>query len=183
MTVTKPRLKEKYNSEILKQLMEERKFSNVMEAPRLKKITINMGVGSATQNAKELEGAIKDLAIISGQKPVITKAKKSIASFKVREGNSIGCKVTLRGARMYEFLDRLLNVAIPRIKDFRGISRKSFDGRGNYTIGLKEQTIFPEVNVDDITSVKGMNITFTMDSKSDDDSLLLLEKFGFPFKK
>ena len=183
MTATKPRLKEKYYTDILKQLMAEKKYKNIMEAPRLKKITINMGVGSATQNAKELEGAVKDLAKISGQKPVITKAKKSIASFKLRAGNSIGCKVTLRGARMYEFLDRLLNIAIPRIRDFRGISKKSFDGRGNYTIGLREQTIFPEVSVDDITSLKGMNITLTLNSKSDADSLALLEKFGFPFKK
>ena len=183
MTVKKPRLKEKYDNEILAQLMKERKYGNVMEAPRLRKISVNMGVGIATQNVKELEGAVKDLAVISGQKPVITKAKKSIASFKVREGNPIGCKVTLRGARMYEFLDRLLNIAIPRIKDFRGMSKKSFDGRGNYTFGLKEQTIFPEINVDDIVSVKGMNITFGISSKSDNDSLLLLEKFGFPFKK
>ncbi len=183
MTVIKPRLKEKYDNEILKQLMEEKKYKNVMEAPRLQKITINMGIGSATQHAKELEGAVQDLAKISGQKPIITKAKKSIASFKVRAGNSIGCKVTLRGARMYEFLDRLLNIAIPRIKDFRGISRKSFDGRGNYTFGLREQTVFPEVDIDDVVSVKGMNITFTINSKSDDDSLALLEKFGFPFKK
>jgi len=183
MTVTKPRLKEKYEKEIISQLMQERNFKNIMEVPKLKKITINMGIGSATQNPKELEGAVRDLMKLSGQKPVVTKAKKSIASFKVRAGNSIGCKVTLRGARMYEFLDRLLNIAIPRIKDFRGLPKKSFDGRGNYTLGLKEQTIFPEVDVDEVVSVKGMNITFTINSKSDEDSLSLLEKFGFPFRK
>ena len=183
MTVTKPRLKEKYDSELLKQLMEERKFSNVMEAPRLKKITINMGVGSATQNAKELEGAVKDLAKISGQKPVITKAKKSIASFKVREGNSIGCKVTLRGARMYEFLDRLLNVAIPRIKDFRGISRKSFDGRGNYTLGIKEQLVFPEVEYDQVIKVRGLDIVIVTTANTNEEALALLTEFGLPFRK
>ncbi len=183
MTVTKPRLKEKYEKEIISQLMQERNFKNIMEVPKLKKITINMGIGSATQNPKELEGAVRDLMKLSGQKPVVTKAKKSIASFKVRAGNSIGCKVTLRGARMYEFLDRLLNIAIPRIKDFRVLPKKSFDGRGNYTLGLKEQTIFPEVDVDEVVSVKGMNITFTIHSKSDEDSLSLLEKFGFPFRK
>jgi large subunit ribosomal protein L5 len=183
MTVTKPRLKEKYEKEIISQLMKERNFKNIMEVPKLQKITINMGIGSATQNPKELEGAVRDLMKLSGQKPVVTKAKKSIASFKVRAGNSIGCKVTLRGARMYEFLDRLLNIAIPRVKDFRGLPKKSFDGKGNYTLGLKEQTIFPEVDIDEVVSIKGMNITFTINSKSNEDSLSLLEKFGFPFRK
>ena len=146
--------------EIIKQLMDEYKYGNIMEVPRLKKITINMGVGSATSNQKDLEAAVRDLTKISGQKPVITKSKKSIASFKVREGNSIGCKVTLRGNRMYEFLDRLLNIAMPRIRDFRGISRKGFDGNGNFTLGLREQTIFPEVDLEDSHIIKGMNITY-----------------------
>ena len=183
MTEIRPRLKEKYEKEIVKQLMDEYKYANIMEVPRLKKITINMGVGSATQNQKDLEAAVRDLTKISGQKPVITKSKKSIASFKVREGNSIGCKVTLRGNRMYEFLDRLLNIAIPRIRDFRGISRKGFDGNGNFTLGLREQTIFPEVDLEDSHIIKGMNITLTTSVSSDKDSLSLIEKFGFPFKK
>ena len=183
MTEIRPRLKVKYENEIVKQLMDEYKYENIMQVPRLKKITINMGVGSATSNQKDLEAAVRDLTKISGQKPVVTKAKKSIASFKVREGNSIGCKVTLRGKRMYEFLDRLLNIAIPRIRDFRGISRNGFDGNGNFTLGLKEQTIFPEVDLEDSQIIKGMNITLTTNVRSDKDSLSLIEKFGFPFKK
>jgi len=183
MTEIRPRLKVKYENEIVKQLMDEYKYENIMQVPRLKKITINMGVGSATSNQKDLEAAVRDLTKISGQKPVITKSKKSIASFKVREGNSIGCKVTLRGKRMYEFLDRLLNIAIPRIKDFRGISRNGFDGNGNFTLGLKEQTMFPEVDMEDSQILKGMNITLTTNVRSDKDSLSLIEKFGFPFKK
>src|SRR3990172_11455758 len=159
------------------------KYKSIMQVPRLRKITINMGVGSATQNPKDLEGAVIDLTKIAAQKPVITKAKKSIASFKIRQGNSIGCMVTLRGSRMYEFLDRILNVAIPRIRDFRGLSRKSFDGFGNYTMGVREQLIFPEIEYDTITSVRGMNITFIISAKSDDEPLVLLEKFGFPFRK
>jgi large subunit ribosomal protein L5 len=183
MTEAKPRLKEKYEKEIVKQLMQENNYENIMQVPKLLKITINMGVGSATSNPKDLESAVKDLAKISGQKPIITKAKKSIASFKVRAGNSIGCKVTLRGNRMYEFLDRLLNIAIPRIKDFRGISRKGFDGNGNFTLGLREQTIFPEVDLEESQVIKGMNITLTTNTNSDKDALSLLEKFGFPFRK
>jgi large subunit ribosomal protein L5 len=179
----KPRLKEKYIKEIVPEMLKEYKFKNIMEVPRVEKICINMGVGSATQNIKELESASQELAVITGQKPVITKAKKSIAGFKVREGNPIGCMVTLRGSRMYEFLDRLLNVAVPRIRDFRGLSRKSFDGQGNYTIGIKEQLIFPEVSYDSILSVKGMNITINTTAKSNGEALSLLEKFGFPFKK
>ncbi|MCL4416237.1 MAG: 50S ribosomal protein L5 [Actinobacteria bacterium] len=181
--IKRPRLKEKYEKEIISQLITEYKYKNVMQVPKLQKITINMGIGSATSNPKDLETAVRDLTRISGQKPVITKAKKSIASFKVREGNAIGCKITLRGARMYEFLDRLLNIAIPRTKDFRGISKKGFDGSGNYTLGLREQTIFPEVDLEDSQVIKGMNITFTINSKNDADSYSLLEKFGFPFKK
>lgn len=178
-----PRLKEKYKNKIIPKMLKEYKFKNVMEVPKIVKININMGVGSATQNIKELESASQDLTMIAGQKPIITKAKKSIAGFKVRQGNPIGCMVTLRGNRMYEFLDRLLSVAIPRIRDFRGLSKKSFDGSGNYTIGIKEQLIFPEVEYDNILSVKGMNITVTTNAKSDDKALLLLEEFGFPFRK
>jgi large subunit ribosomal protein L5 len=159
------------------------KYKSIMQVPKLKKITINIGVGSATQNPKDLEGAVIDLTKIAAQKPVITKAKKCIASFKIRQGNSIGCMVTLRGNRMYEFLDRLLNVAIPRIRDFRGLSRSSFDGLGNYTMGVREQLIFPEIEYDTVTSVRGMNITFVISAKSDDEALILLEKFGFPFRK
>lgn len=178
-----PRLKEKYNKNIVPEIMKELKYKNIMQVPKLKKITINIGVGSATQNPKDLEGAVIDLTKIAAQKPVITKAKKSIASFKIRQGNSIGCMVTLRGNRMYEFLDRLLNVAIPRIRDFRGLSRNSFDGLGNYTMGVREQLIFPEIEYDTITSVRGMNITFIISAKNDDEALVLLEKIGFPFRK
>jgi len=178
-----PRLKEKYDKNIVPEIMKELKYKSIMQIPKLKKITINIGVGSATQNPKDLEGAVIDLTKIAAQKPVITKAKKSIASFKIRQGNSIGCMVTLRGSRMYEFLDRLLSVAIPRIRDFRGLSRKSFDGLGNYTMGVREQLIFPEIEYDTVTSVRGMNITFVISAKSDDEALVLLEKFGFPFRK
>ncbi len=178
-----PRFKEKYNKDIIPQLLDELKYKNIMQVPKLKKITVNMGMGSALQNPKELEGAVSDLSKITGQKPVITKARKSIASFKLRQGNSIGCMVTLRGNRMYEFLDRLLSVAIPRIRDFRGLPSKSFDGRGNYTLGIKEQTIFPEVDYESIISTKGMNITVVTSAKSNKEALLLLEKFGFPFRK
>jgi len=180
----KPRLKEKYKKEIIPKMMKEFGYSNVMEVPGLEKITVNMGVGSATQNIKELESASSNLAKITGQKPIITKARKSIASFKLRKGNPIGCMVTLRGDRMYEFLDRLLSIAIPRVRDFRGFSKKSFDGYGNYTMGIKEQLIFPEVDYDSIFSIKGMNITITVrNTKNDKESLSLLEKFGFPFKR
>ena len=179
----KPRLKEKYEKEIIPKMMEEFSYRNVMEVPRLEKITVNMGVGSAIQNIKELESASDNLAKITGQKPIITKARKSIAGFKLRKGNPIGCMATLRGDRMYEFLDRLLSVAIPRVRDFRGLSKKSFDGYGNYTMGIKEQLIFPEVDYNSIFSVQGMNITITVrNTKGDKESLSLLEKFGFPFK-
>lgn len=178
-----PRLKEKYDKKIVPEIMKEIKYKSIMQVPKLKKITINIGVGSATQNPKDLEGAVIDLTKIAAQKPVITKAKKSIASFKIRQGNSIGCMVTLRGNRMYEFLDRLLSVAIPRIRDFRGLSRNSFDGLGNYTMGVREQLIFPEIEYDTVTSARGMNITFVISAKSDDEAIVLLEKFGFPFRK
>ena len=178
-----PRLKEKYDKNIVPEIMKGLKYKSIMQVPKLEKITINIGVGSAIQNPKDLEGAVIDLTKIAAQKPVITKAKKSIASFKIRQGNSIGCMVTLRGNRMYEFLDRLLNVAIPRIRDFRGLSRNSFDGLGNYTMGVREQLIFPEIEYDTVTSVRGMNITFVISAKSDNEALVLLEKFGFPFRK
>ena len=178
-----PRLKEKYKKEIVPKMLKERKLGNIMEVPVINKITVNMGIGSAIQNIKELESASRDLAVITGQKPIITKARKSIAGFKIRQGNPIGCMVTLRGNRMYEFLDRLLSVAIPRIRDFRGLSKKSFDGSGNYTIGIKEQLIFPEVDYDSILNVKGMNITITTSTESDDEAMFLLDEFGFPFKK
>lgn len=184
MVLVKPRLKEKYKKEIIPKMIKEFGYSNVMEVPELEKITVNMGVGSAIQNIKELESASSNLAEITGQKPIITKARKSIASFKLRKGNPIGCMVTLRGDRMYEFLDRLLSIAIPRVRDFRGFSKKSFDGYGNYTMGIKEQLIFPEVDYNSIFSVKGMNITITVrNTKNDRESLGLLEKFGFPFKR
>ena len=178
----KPRLKEKYTKEIVPKLMKSGKYRNVMEVPRLQKICVNMGVGSATQNIKELDSASEDLAVITGQRPVITKARKSIAGFKVREGNPIGCMVTIRGNMMYEFLDRLLSIALPRVRDFRGLSKKSFDGAGNYTMGVKEQLIFPEISYDKVVSVKGMNITITTSSVDDASGLDLLTEFGFPFR-
>ena len=178
----RPRLKEKYINEIIPGLMKSGKYKNVMQVPRLQKICVNVGVGVATQNIKELDAAVEDIAIITGQRPVVTKARKSKAGFKVREGNPIGCKVTLRGNMMYEFLDRLLNIAIPRVRDFRGLSKKSFDGSGNYTIGIKEQLIFPEIDYDKVLSVKGMNITIATSSDNDSDALELLTELGFPFK-
>jgi len=178
----KPRLKEKYIKEIVPKLMKSGKYKNVMQVPRLQKICVNMGVGIATQNIKELDSAVEDIATITGQRPVITKARKSIAGFKVREGNPIGCMATLRGNMMYEFLDRLLNIAIPRVRDFRGLSQKSFDGSGNYTMGIKEQLIFPEIDYDKVLSVKGMNITVATTSENDTDALELLTELGFPFR-
>jgi large subunit ribosomal protein L5 len=179
----KPRLKEKYIKEIVPALMKSGNYKNIMQVPRLQKVCVNIGVGIATENIKELDSAVEDLSTITGQKPVITKARKSIAGFKVREGNPIGCMVTLRGNRMYEFLDRLLNIAIPRVRDFRGLSKKSFDGSGNYTMGVKEQLIFPEIDYDKVLSVKGMNITIATSSEDDEGALDLLTELGFPFKK
>ena len=178
----KPRLKEKYTKEIVPKLMKSGKYKNIMEIPKLLKICVNMGVGSATENIKELDSASEDLAVITGQRPVITKAKKSIAGFKVREGNPIGCMVTLRGSMMYEFLDRLLSISLPRVRDFRGLSKKSFDGVGNYTMGIKDQLIFPEINYDKVESTKGMNITIATSSVDDSNGLDLLTEFGFPFR-
>ena len=177
------RLQKKYNEEIRPELVKEFGYSTPMMAPRLEKIVINMGVGDATQNSKVLDDAVADLTILSGQKPVITKAKKSIATFKLREGQAIGCKVTLRGIRMYEFLDKLVSIALPRVRDFRGISRNAFDGHGNYTLGVKEQLIFPEIDYDKVSKIRGMDIVLVTTAKSDKEAAALLEKLGMPFRK
>lgn len=163
-------------------MMKEMAYKNIWQVPRLEKIVVNMGLGEAIQNIKVLDSATEELASITGQKPIITKARKSIASFKLRTGMSIGAKVTLRGERMYEFLDRLLNVALPRVKDFRGVSGKAFDGRGNYALGITEQIIFPEINYDKIDKIRGMNIVIVTTAKSDQDAKTLLAKFGMPFR-
>ena len=177
------RLFEQYNSEIKKSMQEKFQYGNVMEIPKLEKIVINIGVGDAVGNAKALGAAVNDLTIIAGQKPVITKAKKSIANFKVREGMALGTKVTLRGERMYEFLDRLINAALPRVRDFRGISATAFDGRGNYALGLKEQLIFPEIEYDQVERVTGMDIIIVTSAKTDEEARELLTQFGMPFEK
>jgi large subunit ribosomal protein L5 len=175
-------LKEKYKSELAAKLKEELGLDNVMEVPRITKVTLNMGVGEALGDKKVLENAVSDMTKISGQKPVVTKARRSIAGFKVREGWPIGCKVTLRSDRMYEFLDRLVSIAIPRIRDFRGISPKSFDGRGNFAMGISEQIIFPEINYDQVDALRGMDITVTTTAKTDDEGRALLRAFNFPLK-
>ncbi len=177
------RLKEKYEKTIVSDLMSKHNYKNVMEVPKLDKIVVNIGCGDATTNSKLLEGAMKDLEIITGQKPIATKAKKSIAGFKLREGQAIGCKVTLRGENMYNFLDKLISITLPRVRDFRGISNKAFDGRGNYTLGLTEQLIFPEIEYDDVVKVRGMDIVFVTSAKTDAEALDLLKGFGMPFKK
>jgi large subunit ribosomal protein L5 len=182
-TVERPRLKTRYDSEVRSNLKNELGLPNVMLVPRLEKIVINMGVGRATQQQSLLEGAVKDLTVISGQKPLITKAKKSIAGFKLREGNAIGVKVTLRGDRMWEFLDRLISLAIPRIRDFRGLPPKGFDGRGNYTFGVTEQLIFPEIDYDKIDTPRGMDITIVTTARTNAEGRALLDAFGFPFRK
>jgi large subunit ribosomal protein L5 len=182
-TTERPRLKVRYETEARSGLQRELGLPNVMMVPRLEKIVINMGVGRATQQQSLLEGAVRDLTVISGQKPIVTRAKKSIAGFKLREGNAIGCKVTLRGDRMWEFLDRLISLAIPRIRDFRGLSPKGFDGRGNYTFGVTEQLIFPEIDYDKIDSPRGMDITIVTSARSDEQGRALLDAFGFPFRK
>lgn len=176
-----PRMKAKYDAEIAKAMTEKFGYMNVMEVPKIEKITLNMGVGEGSQDKKKVTTAAEEMALISGQKPVITKARKSIAQFKLREGMPIGCKVTLRRERMYEFLDRLITVAMPRIRDFRGLNPKSFDGRGNYAMGLKEQIIFPEISYDQIEKVRGMDIIVTTTAKTDDEARELLRLFGFPF--
>ena len=178
-----PRLKERYNTEISQELRDQFGYGNPLQVPKLEKIVVNMGVGDANTEARYMELAMKELAIITGQKPSIRKARKSISNFKLRKGQEIGCMVTLRGRRMYEFLDRLLNVAIPRIRDFRGVSRNAFDAQNNYTLGLREQTIFPELKMDDVQRPRGMNITFVIrNSKTKEESLELLKRLGMPFR-
>ena len=177
------RLKEKYLNEVVPSLMKKYNYKSVMEVPKIDKIVINMGVGDATTNSKLLDAAVSDLTKISGQKPVITKAKKSVAGFKVREGQSIGCKVTLRGENMYNFMDKLISISLPRVRDFRGVSRKAFDGRGNYTMGIKEQLIFSEIEYDEVVKVRGMDIVFVTTANTNEEAFDLLDGLGIPFRK
>ena len=177
------RLLDRYESEIKKALMEKYNYSSVMQIPHLDKVVINIGVGEATADKKQLEEAVKELAIITGQKPVTTKAKKSIATFKLREGQEIGCKVTLRGVRMYEFIDKLVSIALPRVRDFRGVSKNAFDGHGNYTLGVKEQLIFPEIEYDKVSKIRGMDIVIVTTAQTDEEAYSLLELIGMPFHK
>ena len=177
------RLKEKYLNEVVPSLMEKYNYKSKMEVPKLEKIVINIGVGDATSNSKLLDAAVADLAKLSGQKPVVTKAKKSIAGFKVREGQPIGCKVTLRGENMYNFMDKLISISLPRVRDFRGVSAKAFDGRGNYTMGIKEQLIFSEIDYDEVVKVRGMYIVFVTTAKTNEESFDLLNGLGIPFRK
>ncbi|MDD3712236.1 MAG: 50S ribosomal protein L5 [Candidatus Izemoplasmatales bacterium] len=177
------RLQEKYKSEITPALMEKFNYSSIMESPKVSKIVINIGVGDAVANPKVLDDAVNELTLITGQKPLVTRAKKSIATFKLREGMPIGCKVTLRGDRMYDFLDKLVTIALPRVRDFRGVNPKGFDGRGNYTLGIKEQLIFPEINYDKISKIRGMDIVFVTTAKTDQEAFELLKLFGMPFRK
>ena len=177
-----PRLKEKYRNEVLPKMIKEFSYRNQMQVPRLDRVVVNVGMGEAIQNAKLLESAVTELALIAGQKPVVTKAKKAIAGFKLRQGMPIGAKVTLRGNYMYEFLDRLMNIGLPRIRDFRGVSPKAFDGRGNYTLGLKEQLTFPEIKYDDVASIHGMDITIVTSAKRNDEAKALLSHLGMPFR-
>lgn len=177
------RLKEKYVNEIVPSLMNKYNYKSIMEVPKLDKVVINMGVGDGASNAKLLDAAVSDLAKISGQKPVVTKAKKSIAGFKIREGQKIGCKVTLRGENMYNFVDKLISISLPQVRDFRGVSPKSFDGRGNYTLGIKEQLIFSEINYDEVVKVRGMDIVFVTTAKTNEEAYDLLTELGIPFRK
>jgi large subunit ribosomal protein L5 len=177
------RLKDIYYNEIVAGMTKKFGYKNVMEVPKIEKIVINMGVGEAKENAKVLDAALKDLEIIAGQKPVITRAKKSVANFKLREGMAIGCKVTLRGEKMYDFADRLINLALPRVRDFRGVNQNAFDGRGNYALGIKEQLIFPEIDYDKVDKVRGMDIIFVTTAKTDEEARELLTLFGMPFMK
>ncbi|EJO5348488.1 50S ribosomal protein L5 [Clostridium botulinum] len=178
-----PRLQEKYEKEVVSALMDKFGYKNIMEVPKLEKIVINMGVGEAKENQKSLEAAVEDLTIITGQKPILTKAKKSVANFKIRENMPLGCKVTLRKQNMYEFADKLINVALPRVRDFSGVSSKSFDGRGNYAIGVKEQLIFPEIEYDKIDKIRGMDIIFVTTAKTDEEARELLRFLGMPFAR
>src|SRR6266536_2467942 len=177
-----PRLREKYQNEVVQALMQEFKYSTVMQVPRLEKVVLNIGLGEALQNNKALDAAIGDLSAISGQKPVITKAKKSIAAFKLRQGQSIGAMVTLRGVKMYDFLDRLMNLALPRLRDFRGVSRRSFDGRGNYSLGLREQIIFPEIDYDKVDKIRGLEVAIVTTAPDDAQGYALLKRLGMPFR-
>jgi large subunit ribosomal protein L5 len=177
-----PRLKRQYESEVRPGLKEQFRFSSIMETPRVEKITVNMGVGEAKTNAKALDSAVEELTTITGQRAQITRAKKSIAGFKIREGMPIGAKATLRGMRMYEFLDRLVSIALPRIRDFRGLSPRSFDGRGNYSIGIREQIIFPEINYDDVQEIRGLDVVITTSARTDEEGLELLRGLGLPFR-
>ncbi|WP_031517193.1 50S ribosomal protein L5 [Desulfofalx alkaliphila] len=177
------RLKEKYKQEVIKAMMQKFGYKNVMEVPRLEKVVINIGLGEAIQNSKAVDAAVNDLMVITGQRPVVTKAKKSIAGFKLREGMIIGAKVTLRGDRLWEFVDRLISVALPRVRDFRGVSPKSFDGRGNYTLGIREQLIFPEIEYDKVDKVRGMDVSFVTTAKTDEEARELLRLLGMPFQK
>lgn len=177
------RLKEMYKDEIVDAMMKKFSYKNVMEVPKLEKVVVNMGVGEAKENAKALENAAADMEMITGQKPILTKAKKSIANFKLREGMNIGCKVTLRGEKMYEFVDRLINLALPRVRDFRGVNPNAFDGRGNYSLGVKEQLIFPEVEYDKVDKVRGMDVIFVTTAKTDEEARELLTLFNMPFAK
>lgn len=177
------RLKDRYQQEIIPAMMERFQYKNVMEVPKLHKIVVNMGVGEAKDNPKALENAVNELALVTGQKPIVTKAKKSIANFKLREGMSIGCKVTLRGEKMYNFLDKLISISLPRVRDFRGVSPSAFDGRGNYTLGVKEQLIFPEIHYDMIDSIRGMDIVVVTSAKTDEEAKELLAQMGMPFRQ
>ncbi len=177
------RLQERYNNEISKNLMTQFNYTSVMQLPKMEKVVLNIGVGDAVNNAKLLDEAVEELTLISGQKPVITKAKKSIAGFKIREGQAIGCKVTLRGERMYDFIDKLVSITLPRVRDFRGVPTNSFDGRGNYTLGVKEQLIFPEIQFDKVQRIRGMDIVFVTTAKTDEEGRALLTELGMPFAK
>ena len=177
------RLKESYKNNVFPALMEQFQYKNVMEVPKLEKVTVNMGLGEAKDNAKIMESAVEEISLITGQRPIVTKAKKSIANFKVRQGMPVGAKVTLRGENMYQFIDKLFNIALPRVRDFKGVSKNSFDGRGNYSMGVKEQLIFPEINYDKVDTIKGMNIVFTTTAKTDEEAAALLAGLGLPFEK
>ena len=177
------RLRETYKNDVFPALREQFKYENVMEIPKLEKVTINMGLGEAKENAKIMESAVEEISLITGQRPVVTKARKSIANFKVRQGMPVGAKVTLRGDNMYEFIDKLFNISLPRVRDFKGVSKNSFDGRGNYSMGIKEQLIFPEINYDKVETIKGMNIVFTTTAKTDEEAAALLAGLGMPFEK
>ncbi|MGB5367181.1 MAG: 50S ribosomal protein L5 [Polyangiales bacterium] len=182
MSEYEPRLRKKYKEEIVPQLMKDFSFRNIMQVPKLERVIVNMGLGEAVQNAKLIESAVEELRAITGRKPIVTRAKKSIASFKLREGMPIGVMVTLRGEQMYDFVDRLVSIALPRTRDFKGISPKAFDGRGNYTLGIREQIVFPEINYDKIDRIKGMNVTFVTTAETDEQGRALLKSLGMPFR-